>query len=237
MGDDRAADLVVYARELERRDVDVAMRIDVAAGLLRRVDEVRVRAGRTRAALGAIPVEVEQAEQAAHEAQAREAESRRELGEAEGRLEAVGRSRRAGEDAKAGAKRAVRRAAIAATDAAATVARMQERLKKLAGEEVALLAEGEGLAVEARDVARAVAEVPRLSDSGRTAPGASVEEIEEWGARAHAALFVVRGGLESERERVVLEANTLAAAALGEDVGGVSVTLVRKRLEESLSDP
>jgi len=46
---------------------------------------------------------------------------------------------------------------------------------------------------------------------------------------------VVRGGLEGEREKVVLEANALAAAALGEQAGGASVALVRRRLEESLA--
>ena len=111
---------------------------------------------------------------------------------------------------------------------------MQDRLRALGSEEAALRAEAEGLAVEAAQVARAVAEVPRLSDSGRAVPGSSLAEIEEWGARAHAALFVVRGGLESERERVVQEANALAAAALGEQLAGASVALVRRRLEEAL---
>jgi hypothetical protein len=82
----------------------------------------------------------------------------------------------------------------------------------LARDEVALTAEADGLAVEARQVAAEVAEVPRLSDSGARAPGTSLDEIDEWGARAHAALFVVRGGLEGEREKVVLEANVLAAS-------------------------
>jgi len=63
-------------------------------------------------------------------------------------------------------------------------------------------------------------------------PGTSLGEIEEWGARAHAALFVVRGSLESERERLVLEANSLAAATFGDHGGGASVALVRRRLEE-----
>jgi len=235
MGDNRSRDLLSHALELEQRDIDVAARLDVVVGLVQRVDGVRARAGRVLAALAAIPGDAEQVEQAEHDAQTRVAEARRELADAEGRLEGVGRSRRAGEDAKAGAERTVRRAAIGVTDAAATVARIQKRLTELAGDGVALLAEGEGLAVEAGEVAEAVAEVPRLSDSGRTAPGSSLEEIEEWGARVHAALFVVRGGLENERERIVFEANTLATAALGEQVGGSSVTLVRRRLEQSLS--
>jgi hypothetical protein len=236
MGDDRSGDLVMYARELERRDIDVAARLDGVVGLLYRVDDLRARAGKVRAARSALPDELEHALRAERDAQAREVEAQQERAEAEGRLADVARARRAGEDARAGAERAVRRAAVTATDAAATVARMQERLKELAGDEVALLAEGEGLAVEARDVARAVARVPRLSDSGRTTPGGSLEEVEEWGARAHAALFVVRGGLENEREQIVLEANALAAAALGDQAGGSSVALVRRKLERSLSD-
>ena len=99
---------------------------------------------------------------------------------------------------------------------------------------MALRAEADGLAVEARTVAGEVAGLPRLSESGRTAPGASLEEIEEWGARAHSAIFVVRGGLESERERIVHEASALAASALGEQVAGASVALVRRRLEQEL---
>ena len=167
----------------------------------------------------------------------REAVALRELHEAERRLDEFGRSRRAGEDAKAQAERAgaARRGRLRPTPRAG-VTRARERLQALVSEEAALQAEGEGLAVEARDVARAVAEVPRLSDSGRAAPGESLEEIEEWGARAHAALFVVRGGLESERERIVLEANGLAAAALGDQAGGASVALVRRRLEQSISE-
>ncbi len=235
MGDDRFADLLTHARELERRDIDVAARLDVAAGLLLRVDDVRARAGRVRASLAAIPREVEQVKQAEREALNRESEAQRELVDAGRRLEGVGHSRRAGEEAKARAERAVRRATIAATDASVTVARMRERLQELAGDEAALRAEGNGLVVEAREVASEVAEIPRLSDSGRTTPGDELDAIEEWASRAHAALFVVRGGLENERERIVLEASTMAAAALGEQVAGSSVTLVRKRLEESLS--
>jgi len=236
MGDDRSGGLVTQARELERRDIDVVERLDVVVDLVKRVDDVRASAGRVRAALTALPGELTNIAQAEREARAREAEAQRELAEAENRLADVGRSRRVGEDAKDRAERVVRRATVAASDAKAAVARTQERYEKLAGDEVTLRAEGERLAVEARDVATAVATVPRLSDSGRTTPGGSLEEIEEWGARVHAALFVVRGGLENERERIVLEANALATAALGEQVGGSSVSLVRRRLEQSLSD-
>ena len=233
VADDRSTDFVAYARELERRDLAVATLLDDVVGLLRRVDDIGARARRVSRALEAIPAEIEQAERAERDARAREAEARRDLADAEARLEEAGRSRRAGEDARVAAERAVRRAVVAAEDAVSTVAAMRERLEALVRDEAALQAEGEGLAVEARHVAAEVTAAPRVSESGRSAPGSSLAEIEEWGARAHAALFVVRGGLETERERIVLEANTLATAVLGEQVGGSSVALVRKRLEES----
>jgi len=233
MGDD----LLALARDIGRRDADLAARISTATDLLQRVDSVRDKARELQAALVAIPGEIAHAEEAERDARTRESDARLELVEAERRLDEAARSRRAGEDVKVAAERAVRRAAVAAEDAAATVARMRERLEALVREEAALQAEGEGLAVEARNAAAAVAELPRVSESGRSVPGASLPEIEEWGARAHAALFVVRGGLENERERVVFEANALAAAALGDHAGGSSVALVVRRLEQSLSGP
>ncbi len=157
--------------------------------------------------------------------------------EAERKLAGVQSSRRAGEDARAAAERAVRRTSVLVADAAEAVARQEERLRLVLSDQVALRAEAEGLAVEAQTVASDVAEVPRVSESGRTAPGTSLEEIEDWGSRAHAAIFVVRGGLETERERIVHEATALATAALGEQVAGANVALVRRRLEQELDRP
>ena len=150
-------------------------------------------------------------------------------------MEEVGRARRSSGDAMVEAERTVRRTRTAATDAAEAVRRANEHIEAVARQEAALNAEAEGLTADANVIAREVADVPRLSDSGRSAPGTSLAEIDEWGARVHAALFVVRGGLEGEREKVVLEANGLAAATLGEQTGGASVALVRRRLEESLA--
>jgi hypothetical protein len=39
--------------------------------------------------------------------------------------------------------------------------------------------------------------------------------------------------LETERERVVVEANVLGASVLGEQLGASSVALVRRRLESA----
>ncbi len=55
------------------------------------------------------------------------------------------------------------------------------------------------------------------------------------GARGvRSSLFVVQGNLETERDRVVVEANALGAALLGESLGASSVAVVRRRLEERL---
>jgi len=237
MSSDSSLDLVSYARELERQDADVAARIASVVGLLGRVDAIRAGARRVLEALDALPAAIAVAEQSERDAVAREVDARAELAEAERRLAEVDGSRRASDEAKTEAARAARRAAVAATDAAETVARMRERVRTLAADAIALEAEADGIAVEAQQVAREVAAVPRLSDSGRAVPdGSSLAEIGEWGARAHAALFVVRGGLEGEREKVVVEAHALAEAALGEQTAGVSVALVRRRLEESLAE-
>jgi hypothetical protein len=234
MSSDRSGELIAYAHDLEQRDADVADRIDAAGRLLRRVDDVRARAQRVRLALLVIPEEIDRAEQAVREAEAREAEARREVVDAENELQQLQRSKRAGEDARIAADRAVRRAGVLARDAADGVTRQRERVRLVLSDQVALRAEADGLAVDARTVAGEVAGLPRLSESGRTAPGASLEEIEEWGARAHSAIFVVRGGLESERERIVQEASVLVASALGEQVAGASVSHVRRRLEQEL---
>ena len=94
--------------------------------------------------------------------------------------------------------------------------------------------EAEGLTVEARTVARDVAEVPRVSESGRRAPGTSLAEIEEWGDARTRRSSSCAAVLRPSRERIVHEATALATAALGEQVAGSSVALVRRRLEQEL---
>jgi hypothetical protein len=232
MASPQASDHLALARELDRRDIDVAARLDALAVVLGRVDDVRARVTHTRRALEGIPGMIEHAERDERDARAREAEARAELVEAERRASNVSGSRRSSDDARVEAERALRRATVAAGDAATSAAKARERLEQLVRDEAALQAEGEALAVEARDVALTVSAVPRISESGRTAPGVSLGQIDEWGARAHAALFVVRGSLEGERERLVLEAHSLAAATFGDQGGGASVALVRRRLEE-----
>ena len=74
-------------------------------------------------------------------------------------------------------------------------------------------------------------DVGRVTESAGRAPGTSLADLDDWGSLVRSALFVARGTLEAERERVVLEANALGTSVLGEQLGTSSVALVRRRLE------
>jgi len=234
MSDPRSATLLAHAAELQRRDDAVAEAIASVGDLLARANVVRARATGIREALVALPTELASVDETEAEARRREELARVDLAEAERRLEDATRSRRAGEDAVAQARREVTRAREGLADAGARVRRVLAQREALVDSGRVLQAEAEGLAVVARDIAARIRQTPRVSESGREEPGTTLPELEEWGARVHAALFVVRGGLEGERERIVVEANTLGAAVLGEQLAGSSVTLVRKRLEGHL---
>lgn len=234
MPDPRSATLLAHAAELQQRDDAVAEAIGSVLDLLAGADVVRARATEIRQALAALPAELGRVDEAEAEARRREDLARVELAEVERRLEEATRSRRAGEEAVAQARRELTRAAEALTDAGMRIGRLLVQRQALVDSGVALQAEAEGLAVTACEIAGRIRTTPRVSASGREEPGATLAGLEEWGARVHAALFVVRGGLEGERERIVVEANTLGAAVLGEQIGGSSVALVRKRLEGHL---
>ena len=233
MAESNPLDFLTLARELELRDRDVAARLDALHAVLGAVDAIRSRATRARKSLASIPEQLEHAEVAGREARRRADDADRELVEASRRAEEAARSRRASEEARSAAERTLRRAKTTAEDAAAAVTRADARLTGVSEHEASLGAEAGRLEGEAREAAARVGEVPRVSDTGRMPPGSGLEGVEEWGARAHSALFVVRGGLENERERLVVEANGLAAAVLGDHAGGASVALVRERLERA----
>lgn len=230
----QTASLLAHAEELERRDEALGAGIEAVASLLVRADGIRDRAVAVLEALSAIPAELARNDEAERDARQREEAAGLDLAEAEARAEEAARARRGGEEARAQAQRGLTRAREHLADAHTAVGRIAARREELVGSERALRVEAEGLAVAARDVAAEIRATPRVSESGREQPGTGLAALVEWGARVHAALFVVRGGLESERERVVLEASTLGAAVLGEQLAGSSVALVRKRLEAHL---
>ena len=227
--------VLAHATELAQRDEAVAAEIDVVESLLRRADATRARALDTREQLAALPERRAAVERATEEAARRELEARAGLAEAEATAAGIAASRRAGGEAKARTQRDVVRAQEALGDARAGVTRVSTRREELDAGAQALGEETILLIAEARSAGEAIATLPRVSAAGKAAVGSTLGEVEEWGARVHAALFVVRGGLENERERIVAEANALAGSVLGEQIAGSSVALVRARLVKALA--
>ena len=225
------ADALAHAAELERRDTEIANEIEVVRDLEERVGAIRGRAGSVREALERVPLEREDLDR-------RRAEADIAVTAAHAEVE---RTRREGRVARGGSQETRRRArpgAQGGRDRARRArgcprgrARVDELESALAEEERALLAEGKALAGAAELVAKAVRDVGRVTESAGRAPGTSLADLDDWGNRVRSALFVARGTLEAERERVVLEANALGTSVLGEQLGTSSVALVRRRLE------
>ena len=216
-----------FARELERRDEAVAERLDALARLGAEIDRIRARATAIGEFFARLPAERDQAARAREDAESALHAARRAEYEAAAQVESA-----RGDDERARAEGAL---AAARADVRAAEERRQRALDRGAS----LEQEADQLEAEARDVERAAAEAAAaLADAPRvsaTAPPAEgLDEVLAWGARAHAAVLVARGGLEGERERIVREANELASSVLGEPLYASNVASVRKRLEERL---
>lgn len=230
--DTRLEGLLAHAAELERRDEEVAGAISRLADLAARVGALRRRATAVAAALEAIPGELAANDEARTAATGAEHVAALELRAAEERVASLERARRRHVDELDQARRELARARDDLVDARGRAQRVAGRRDELVDEERALRAEVDDLTVEARELADDLAATPRLPVLGGAAAG--LAGIETWGGHVRGALLVARGGLDTERERLVAEANTLGASVLGEPVGASSVALVRRRLEEAL---
>ena len=122
----------------------------------------------------------------------------------------------------------------ALADAGANVARLVSQADQLLAGERALAEESNSLLRSAVEVAADISRFERVTESAHRGPGDTLAELEDWGGQVRSALFVARGTLEAERERIVVEANALGSSVLGETLGASSVALVRRRLQERL---
>ena len=133
----------------------------------------------------------------------------------------------------ASAQRALERA----RDSLAAGERRLERATAVRAELERELAEGEAaipaIEEEARVLSRRLAEVPRISRTGLEPPAARIGRPRRVGlARlGRTARRPERPG--TERERLIREANELAASVLGDLDAGTSVALARARLERA----
>ena len=59
-------------------------------------------------------------------------------------------------------------------------------------------------------------------------------ELVDWAARAQASLFVAVGQIDTQRDRVIREANELATMLLGEPTYGATPEQARARVEATL---
>ncbi len=224
--------VLALAAELERRDGAVAARLARVLELAGQAERIGERAAELHALLEDAPARLAQLD--AESASARDA-----LRAADAAVEAA--RRRADEAARRGREEARREAALElgraeerARDAAAHLGRVEASAARLRSERASAHEEARLLVDEAGSTAASVARLEGVSASGRDGPGERLDDLPAWAGRVRAALFVVRGQLEGERERVVREANELGASVLGEPVAGASVALVRRRLEQTL---
>ncbi len=235
MLDARDASLLAHASELDRRDQVLAGEIAVLDDLAAGVGALRAQAAHVRTTLESLPSERGAAETAEAEARATLALARQALAAAEVRLAELERGRRSRQDDVDQARRELTRAGEDAHDASIRVERIVARRAELDDLGRALDAQAAVLVGEARSVADRIGAIPRVADAGRVDPGTSLVDLERWGAQARASLFVARSALATERERVVVEANTLGSAVLGEPLGASSAAVVLRRIEQALS--
>lgn len=209
-------DLLAYARELEAEDAALAEAAAEVEALRAAATALRARAEHAADVLARVPRAREAAAEAIAAAEAELERRLADLRDAEAQLERGGKEE---------AVLAARRAVIRTRDLVGGAERKLERLR----------ADAEALEEEARAVNAELPELDRIAGDlaakvdGLPQPGAI--GVAAWAARAEAALFVTRSGLEAQREHVIRQANELGASAFGEPLVSASVSLVRERLE------
>ena len=236
MGAEASAEHLAHARQLALRDEELARELRTIRELDERAGAVRARARAIDEGLNRIPAELAELEKRRREFEKEIAGARAERDAAEARLDGLEGSRRARPEEVDRARSEAETARERVADAESQRERLTAAVEDLRSEERLLRKDAEVLPGEAARVADDIHGVARVAEPARADPGTTLEEIEEWGARVRSALFVARGTLETERERVVVEANGLGTAVLGESLGASSVEVVRRRLEERLGE-
>jgi chromosome segregation ATPase len=235
VGQDTISELVSRATDLEEQDRAIAARLEVLRELADRAGDVRTRSAAVHDSLQHLPVALEELDRRRREAEAATDTAREELRRAEERLAALERSRRPKRAETERARREAETASQGLADAESNVERLRARGEQLRTDARTLAEEAAVLARSAASIAADLRRAPGVAEDAGRAPGETLPELEDWGQLVRSALFVVRGTLEAERERIIIEANALGASALGETPGASSVALVRRRLERELA--
>ena len=222
-------EVLAFLRELEDTDETLSAAEADLDDLAAEVERVRLRASGLGEFLARVPVDQErlEAQRAQAERQAAHALQAREKAEESQGVAELGRS----EDAVAETRRAVVRTRDALRMVDRRVAELDEEAAELEGAAADAIHEAAELEARARRLAASFREHPRLIEQAASPPP-GLAGVVEWGSAARAALFVARGGLGSEREAVIRQANELGSVLLGEPLLATRPATVRRRVEE-----
>ena len=204
-------------RELAARDAELSARAARLHLLDAEVASIRLRADETERFFALYAEEERRHGETVRAAHDEVARRRAELDAAERELADAH-----DEDERVHAGHAVERARDHLDVATAALARAEDGAAALEREAVDLTAGVPTLEERARAVA---AEVPDVRD----AP-AGVRPLAEWASHAHAELFVAAGQIDTERDRVIRQANELATMVLGEPTYGSTVAQLAERV-------
>jgi chromosome segregation ATPase len=221
---------LAFLRKLEGTDATLSAAEAALAELAAEVERVRLHAAEVDEFLARLPSERQrlQAERAKADPQAAHALRTSDGAEELFAVAERGRS----EEGVAEARRAVIRTRDALRMAERHVSVLDEEaaeLESAAAEAIREVAELEG---RAHNLAAAFGEHSRLAEQAASEPGPGLGGVVEWGSAARAALFVARGGLSSEREAVIRQANELGSVLLGEPLLAARPAAVVRRVEE-----
>jgi chromosome segregation ATPase len=226
MSDEQA---LAFLRKLEGTDLTLSAAEAELGELAAEVERVRLHAAELDEFLARLPSERErQAERAEAERQAAHALRARDEAEELFGVAERGRS----EEAVAEARRAVVRTRDVLRMADRHVSELDEEAAKLEGDAAAAIRQVAALEARARHLASAFRHHSRLAEQAASEPNPGLEGVVEWGSAARAALFVARGGLSSEREAVIRQANELGSVLLGEPLLAARPAAVVRRVEE-----
>jgi chromosome segregation ATPase len=211
--------LLAFAAELERRDADVAPRLQDVEARQHAVDAIRRRLADADVQLRRLP-------------QLREEQERDEAAASDARMHALEKVQ-AVEEELAGARDSDRSAAERRLDDARASLRAVEReLEHLERRRGGLEDDEHRAAEEVAAAAREAVELGAVVDLAGPAD-TLIAMVREWAAHERGALILEHSNLVRERDSVVREASELLASVLGDAAAVTSVSGLRARLERA----
>jgi chromosome segregation ATPase len=207
-------------RNLATRDAELERRARRLRELDHSAAEIRHAAKAIDAFFSRYPAEETARGEEVASAEAELAQRRAELAEAQSEL---GEAR--DDIARELAQRAVARADDHIGVASARLERARQAREELEHEAHAMPRAVPDLEARATAIADEAADVPE--------PGEGPRALVDWASRAHAELFVAAGHIDTQRDRLIREANELASALTGEATYGSTAAQALRRAEEN----